>query len=328
MLVITKGCADLCFLDGRTYEPLFARRVSRYHDCKWHPHDPDKMICVRRTGVDLWAPRTNAWTAVFRPAGYSQLEFGPYKGNPSHDGNMIALRARNAQQELVAFAYHIGIKHKFPDIPLSKPTGANLYVTISASGRYIFVSQLTADGKEPAYVFTVDGALVQHWPEHHRPGHGDMAIDADGTDVYVGVSKSPPDEFHVIKRRLKDGKVTSLIPYGDANHVSARNIRWPGWVFRRRATGCGRGFRAPSGRCRERGHHERSDACRRAFEMSGRTAVARPAHPGFSAEGPSGASRVLVVGADDHHLRVPFFSRCARGASTSPRLERAIPPPS
>jgi hypothetical protein len=58
-----------------------------------------------------------------------------------------------------------------------------------------------------------------------------MAIDADGADIYVGISKTPPDEFHIIKRRLDDGKVTALAPYGDASHVSARNIRWPGWVF-------------------------------------------------------------------------------------------------
>jgi hypothetical protein len=58
-----------------------------------------------------------------------------------------------------------------------------------------------------------------------------MAIDADGSDIYVGVSKSPPDEFHIIKRRLEDGKITALAPYGNASHVSARNIGWPGWVF-------------------------------------------------------------------------------------------------
>jgi hypothetical protein len=231
LLVISKGCPDLCFLDGQTYEPLFARRVSGHHDCKWHPTDPDKMICVHSTGIDFWAPRTNTWSAVFRPAGYSQLEFGPYKGNPSRDGSMVALRARNAEGQLVAFAYHLDTERKFPDILLSNLAAANLYVTISASGRYIFVSQLTADGKEPAYVFTVDGVLVQYWPEHHRPGHGDMAIDADGADVYIGISKSPPDEFHIIKRRLDDGKVVVLAPHGDASHVSARNIRWPGWVF-------------------------------------------------------------------------------------------------
>ena len=40
-----------------------------------------------------------------------------------------------------------------------------------------------------------------------------------------------PDKYQVIKRRLKDGLVTALAPYGDAQHASMRAIRRPGWVF-------------------------------------------------------------------------------------------------
>jgi hypothetical protein len=72
---------------------------------------------------------------------------------------------------------------------------------------------------------------VQHWLENHRPGHGDMTLDADGDDVMVGVSKSRPDKWHVIARRLSDGAVTDLTGPGLAQHVSARDIRLPGWVF-------------------------------------------------------------------------------------------------
>src|SRR5690606_34677427 len=104
LLLITEGCAPgLCFLDGRTYEPLFARRVSQYHDCKWHPVLPDKMICVHRSGIALWSPRQNVWESIFEPADYGSLEFGPYKGNPSIDGRLVALRARNKKTLLVAF---------------------------------------------------------------------------------------------------------------------------------------------------------------------------------------------------------------------------------
>jgi hypothetical protein len=57
-----------------------------------------------------------------------------------------------------------------------------------------------------------------------------MTLDAEGADIYVGVSKSDPDQYQVIKRRLADGAVVSLIPLGEAAHVSARNIAQPGWV--------------------------------------------------------------------------------------------------
>lgn len=58
-----------------------------------------------------------------------------------------------------------------------------------------------------------------------------MAIDTDGSDVYVGVSKADPDKWHIIKRRLVDGVVTDLAPSGYGTHASIRNIDRPGWVF-------------------------------------------------------------------------------------------------
>jgi hypothetical protein len=58
-----------------------------------------------------------------------------------------------------------------------------------------------------------------------------MTVDADGSEIYVGISKSDPDKYQVIKRRLSDGKVTSLMKYGEAQHASLRALDRPGWVF-------------------------------------------------------------------------------------------------
>ena len=58
-----------------------------------------------------------------------------------------------------------------------------------------------------------------------------MTVDADGSDVYVGISKADPDKWHIIKRRLADGVVTDLVPSGYGAHASTRNINRPGWVF-------------------------------------------------------------------------------------------------
>jgi hypothetical protein len=87
------------------------------------------------------------------------------------------------------------------------------------------------DLTDEAFVLGIEGNLVQSWTEHHRPGHGDMTVDDDGHEVYVGISKSIPDIYQVIKRRLDDGRVTALAPYGEAQHASMRAIRRPGWVF-------------------------------------------------------------------------------------------------
>jgi Tol biopolymer transport system component len=189
------------------------------------------MICVAGNEVYTWNPRSDIRTAVHAFTDYTHLQFGPYKGNPSKDGTKLVVRATNRQGELVAFAYDISTQRKYPDIELANLPGRNGYCTISPSGRYVFCANATFDGTDTAYVFTTDGVQLQHWTEHHRPGHGDMTIDTDGNDVYVGISKASPDKYHIIKRRLDDGAITDLAPYGDGQHASIRNINRPGWVF-------------------------------------------------------------------------------------------------
>ena len=228
LLLIANGCNGLCFLNGRTFEPLFRRE--RPDECEWHPRNPDVMICVTVRRISLWTPRTNADEVVFVADGYYGLQFGPSKGNPSRDGNRVALRATTKDGASVAFAYDLLNRQKYPDIPLAQLPGRGGSCEISPLGIYVLCTRWLS-GTAQAYVFKIDGTLVQSWTEHHRPGHGDMTVDSDGSEVYVGISKSNPDAYHVIKRRLSDGLVTSLAPYGEAEHASLRAIGRPGWVF-------------------------------------------------------------------------------------------------
>lgn len=229
LLLITNGCSGFCFLDGQTHVPLFQRQTSS--ECEWHPTDARLMICVSGRAIYTWAPRSDTKTIVFVGDDYRDLRFGPNKGNPSRDGSRLVVRATTKSGTLIAFAFDISTKTRFADIRLTDLPGINGYCSISPSGRYIFCSQKLSGGIEEGYVFTVDGAQLQHWTDHHRPGHGDMTVDVDGSDVYVGISKDNPDKFHIIKRRLVDGKVTDLAPYGEGQHASLRNSNLPGWVF-------------------------------------------------------------------------------------------------
>ena len=229
LLLIDDGCSGYCFLDGHTYKPAFHRPGS--DECEWHPTDPALMICVSGSGIYTWNPRTDTKSVIDALKGYAALQFGPYKGNPSRDGTKLVVRAKNRAGALVAFAYDIAHKLKYPDIDVSKLDGANSYCTITPSGRLVFCFQEMKDETNHSYIFTIEGVQLQHWVENHRPGHGDMMTDTDGDDIYVGISKSDPDKYHIIKRRLRDGLVTDLAPFGEGQHASIRNIDLPGWVF-------------------------------------------------------------------------------------------------
>ena len=229
LLVLQNGCDGACFFDGRSYRPLFHRDMT--NECEWHPTDPALMICVADQAVYLWEPRSGQITALIPLDGFHQAQFGPYQGNPSASGERIVVRALDGRGRLVAFAVDVRSGALHPPILLDSLPGKNNSCTISATGLYIVCAQTEGDDRETLHIYTADGALVQHWEENHRPGHGDLTLDADGQDVYVGVSKSEPDLFHVIKRRLSDGRITDLLPYGQISHVSLRNTSRPGWAF-------------------------------------------------------------------------------------------------
>ncbi|RUY72304.1 hypothetical protein EN965_06560, partial [Mesorhizobium sp. M7A.F.Ca.CA.001.05.1.1] len=168
---------------------------------------------------------------VYSATKYRDLEFGPSKGNPSRDGNRIAVRATRNDGAAVVFAYDIDRRLKYPDIDLAQVAGTTSSCTISPLGENILCFQNLVDGTEQRAIFAVDGTLRQTWKDHHRPGHGDLTLDADGSEIYVGTSKSAPDKYQVIKRRLSDGKVTSLTKYGEAEHTSLRALDRPEWAF-------------------------------------------------------------------------------------------------
>ncbi|TPI09021.1 hypothetical protein FJW06_27745 [Mesorhizobium sp. B4-1-3] len=229
LLVITNGCNGMCFLDGHTFVPLLVR--DRSGECEWHPQKADLMICVQGRRISTWAPRTDHEDVLFDSRDYRNLRFGPGKGNPSQDGSRIAVRAIRSDGAEVVFAYDLKLHSKLADIALGQLAGNVDSCSISPLGTNILCIQGLADGTEQAFIFSTDGTPGQQWLEHHRPGHGDMTVDADGSEIYVGISKSDPDRFQVIKRRLSDGKVTSLMKYGEASHASLRALNKPGWVF-------------------------------------------------------------------------------------------------
>lgn len=229
LLLLASGCGGLCFLDGKTFQPLFHRPLTR--DCEWMPGRPETMICVGDRSIALWNPRTNSEEILFEALEHRKMQFGPGKGNPSRDGTRIAVRASDDAGKLVVFAFDLKDGRKFPDIQLSHLPGDNNYCTISPLGDKIVCYQSVPGGDQHTYIFDLEGKRLQVWQENHRPGHGDFAVDAGGDEYAIGISKSEPDKYKVIKRRLSDGAVVSLMKYGAATHVSMRSTGAQGWAI-------------------------------------------------------------------------------------------------
>ena len=220
-------------MDGATYKPIFRRDSPG--ESRWHPVEPDIRIFVRDDGVGLWNVRSDDKTIVSRFPGYAELTFGPNKGNPSDDGRMIALAGQDETGRKIAFAYDMRNHRKYPDIDLDKSKLG--YVTVSPRGDLVvFKGKLDRNAQsrgDRLRIFNLQGSQVgPDWPEYGRPSHFDLTIDENGDEVAIGKSKAGPDKGLIIKRRLRDGHVEPLTAEPDAgSHVSARNIREPGWVY-------------------------------------------------------------------------------------------------
>ena len=221
----TSGRGNL-FLDGNTYELLFLSKApSSEH--RWHPTDPDLQIFVKKNQIGTWNVRSQKINIIGRIKGYKNLKFGPYKGIPSRDGTRIAVLGKDKNGLLVAFAYDLATKQKYPDINLHELNIS--WVSISPLGEYILVHEKTSDRSR---IYNLLGSQVgPHWSEYGRPSHFDLTVDDNGDEIAVGVSKSAPDKGRVIKRRLRDGSVTVLTENGYAAHATARNIFQPGWAY-------------------------------------------------------------------------------------------------
>ena len=219
LMILDRGTKPRVFLNGSTYQPAF--QLTAPGEVRWHPTAPTLMAYVASSEVGIWDVKSNRRQRATGLSGYSNFQFGGHKGNLSDDGSLIALVARRKDGVQVVFGYNLITNQKFPDIQHKDDAGKGT-TTISPSGKYIFTVNDT---------YTVGGQKLQSWIEYERPGHADFAIDENGDDVRVGRSKSRPEQWQIIKRRLKDGHVTVLSPPCFAIHVSARNLKKSGWVF-------------------------------------------------------------------------------------------------
>jgi len=195
---------------------------------------------------------------------------GSGEGNPSNDGRFVVVGNNNAmvvvdmdpQPPFPAYPVpRIGPVYVFP--PCSLTTSSPLTwsignVSISPSGKYVDVK--FSSGNDTTVdlhrIYEVDPLTLALKPHNmassssrcgsfaFRPNgwifplkHADMALDPfdSNEDVIVGGRACPGSSIgHVVKVRLRDGKVTALTdPTNESSiyHISTRNLDRPGWAY-------------------------------------------------------------------------------------------------
>lgn len=231
LMIFNNGTPDDLLLDGETYE--FKSALDFRHDeIRWHPQEPHLLIYTRGNQLKAYNLKTNTHETLHEFTEYADtryaLKLGPWAGNLSNDGKWIAFIAQARSGEYEAFAYDIEKDKKHRPLELGRhgPDDKTLdWVSMSASGKYVVIHWTDMDTK----VFDRDMNLIGKLPENIS--HFDLAVDVDGEDVAVGVSKPGKYDGSLIKLRLRDGEMTRLTFRGYAGHTSTRNIRRRGWAY-------------------------------------------------------------------------------------------------
>lgn len=237
------------FLDGETYEPVQLPEVPKgfWH---WSPVEPDVMIIPRADGVGTWDVRKGAWVDVIAIPGYSRFR-SQTRDNPSYDGTRFAVKAlRDSDTAPVCIGVDLEAGTIGPVIefdaygfsPGDYNEGKARRCSVTPSGRYLLLNgHANGSYNDQAHFFDwTTSALVLKQRENNGiecpGGHGDLGLDDQGDDVFVGVCKGKGKSWsselggRTVALRIPDGEIWAL-GKGSASHTSCRNSKRPGYCY-------------------------------------------------------------------------------------------------
>jgi len=212
-------------LDGETYEVLF-KRVKPATRVRWSHSEPNIMYYITDSKIGKWDVVQDTTQTVLNYYGYSSCSFGDGEGNFTDDDKYVAVIAKNNSGDQVIFIADIEGKAKGNDI---SPGGDVSNCTLSSNGTYLVTTGDFGEGSDRIRVFNPStGEILWTETTYGRPSHWDTQIDQNGDEVIVGTDKS--NKGRIIKRRISDGKITTLAD-GYSSHTSGRALNRPGWSF-------------------------------------------------------------------------------------------------
>jgi hypothetical protein len=216
------GSPSDVFLDGETYEVLFARSVPGSED-RWHATNPALKFYVNGNQIGYFNVYTGATTVIRTFYEYNRLYLGPWEGNLSYDGGMAVFYALRPGGGYDVFAYDIVNDVKYPTKTLG--TTSIDWASISAKGQYVVIMYHDTNTQ----VFDLNMNFLTSFTVNHN--HYDLGIDESGDEVAAGISKKSAYDGLIIKHSLRNAAFTRMTTGGYAIHTSARNDLLPGWSY-------------------------------------------------------------------------------------------------
>lgn len=207
---------------------------------QWHPTNPDKLYYLPTNGVGMRLNELTVSTGATRVVGdfgarlkarwpTANAAWTRSEGSPSKDGRYWCFMVDDANwNSLGVFTWDRDTNSILAtlDTKGDRPD----HVSMSPSGNYCVISGDSASGTVVA-----DRNMGNRRKIHAKSEHSDLAIDANGDDVYVSVDyqANAGDLFMV---NLRTGVRTNLFPTyvngsATALHVSGKGFNKPGWAL-------------------------------------------------------------------------------------------------
>jgi hypothetical protein len=209
---------------------------------QWHPTEPHTLYYLPRNGglqlraidVRTLATRVAADFSGALPWPGAARVWTRSEGSPSRDGRLWALQVETERFEILGLVvWDLAEQRLVGSVPLAvRPD----HVSMSPSGRWVVSS-----GGDGTIAWSPD--FRQRRVLQRRTEHSDLAVGADGHDVYVSIDYASGRGW-VFMVDLDTGERTDLFPTyveraSTAIHFSGKAYDRPGWVLASTYAGSG-----------------------------------------------------------------------------------------
>ena len=244
-LLVARGLEATWYLyDARTLEPIRELGIGGPVDPRWDAADPNTLYYTpdtRLMALNVLTDETWVIHDFMNEIGdYNPVAvWGRWEGSPSADTRYWAFMVEDQNWWTAALLTYDRVEDRVMAV-LELPRQENEpdSVSMSPSGEYVFAHfEYCEEGvgtyESPcgAMVYTPD--LSSGWGLVRNAGHGDLAFDAEGREVFVFQDN---DTDHLSMIPLAGGPIEPLWPIDFSYtplsfHISGRAFDRPGWVL-------------------------------------------------------------------------------------------------